>query len=448
MTWSLVGNPAGPTIFIFPSMSHSALVTRPRHIRHPSPSIPAPPSASPSPGWWEAVTGWGEAYGIDLTTFNVLSASALGAPFGTSSPLSPDPRTPPGSPSPYRASFPLITPLDQARCHHTLLTHLTTTPGLLPPGYRLSLPLFAVIGSSMGGMAAIHFATSFPSAYQRVVLICTTPLTSPSTQALRSTQRAAVRMDPLYQSGRYTSPPIAGLRLARMMGTICYRSRMEFDARFSSQVGEGGRFPVERYLDHVGWTFGGRYDANCYLLLSEAMDRMDVGQVMGDEKGGQGGGGGRMRVEMEEAVRRVNPTSEWMVLPVTEDALIPAEESDRWASALGEAGVRVHHERVSSKYGHDAFLKEGDKLNPRLSAFLTGREERGERRGECEEVRQRHLRSVRAESVDSALYAQRSPHKHRTRTLSTTSCSPTWHGIIERQPRPQPQHKLPQLPPL
>ena len=354
--FSLVGNPAGPTVFIFPSMSHSSHVTRPLPLRS-SPASPSDPA-----GWWEAVVGWGPHYGVDLRVFNVLSASPLGAPFGSSSPLSPDP-----SGRAYRASFPSITPLDQARCHEALLRHLTQGAGVgdMARGtpfesWRPRLPLYAVVGSSMGGMAAIHFACHFPAACHRVVVICSTPLTSPSTQALRSTQRAAVRMDPAYAGGAYGTAPVAGMKLARMLGTICYRSREEFDERFSPHVGEGGRFPVERYLDHVGWAFGGRYDANCYLLLSECMDRMDVGQRMGEG-----------RRSYEEAVRGVGRESEWLVLPVTEDALIPAEESDRWASALGGVGVRVHHERLSSKYGHDAFLKEGEKLNPRLAAFLT-----------------------------------------------------------------------------
>ena len=337
VNWSIAGNPTGPTVFICPSMSHSAFVTRSRAERTES------AGKATTAGWWESVVGWGEEYGVDLTRFQVVSASPLGGPFGTSSPLSMDD----SRGQAFCASFPVITPLDQARCHHALLQHLHRHPALLPPGYRVSLPLYAIVGSSMGGMAAIHFSTSFPQQSDRVVAVCTTPLTSASTQALRSTQRAAVRMDPLYAGGRYTRPPLQGLRLARMMGTICYRSRVEFDQRFSPLIDESGRFPVERYLDHVGWAFGGRYDANCYLLLSECMDRMDVGQIDGV----------CARVSYDEAVERVSKDSEWMLLPVTEDALIPAEESDRWASALGAAGVRVHHERISSLYGHDAFLK-------------------------------------------------------------------------------------------
>ena len=379
VNWSITGNPTGPTIFIMPSMSHSSLVTRPHSFRHPTPPTtpPAPPTTA---GWWESVVGWGAEYGIDLNTFQVLSASALGAPFATSSPLS---YTTPSSasqqsPVAYRVSFPRITPLDQANAHHALLQHLTDNPNLLPSPYQLSVPLYAIVGSSMGGMSAIHFATRHPALFHRAILICTTPLTSPSTQALRSIQRSAIRLDPHYHSGAYTRPPIEGMRLARKLGTICYRSRGEMDRRFSPRVRLDGSWQVEGYLEHVSWGFASRYDANCYLLLSECMDRMDIGQSIEQHSPRQAG---EVWLSAEDdteddayhsACERIaSGNSEWLIFPITEDALIPAEESDRFAAILGSCGARVHHERISSVYGHDAFLKEGEVLNPRLRAFLT-----------------------------------------------------------------------------
>lgn len=385
VNWSVVGNPTGPTIFIMPSMSHSSLVTRPHHLRHPThPTQPTAPPALPStPGWWESVVGWGGAYGIDLNTFQVLSASALGAPFGTTSPLS---YTSSSSEPPvaYRSLFPRITPLDQAAAHHAILQQLMEQPRLLPSPHRLTLPLFAIVGSSMGGMSTLQFATSYPTLFRRAVLICSTPLTSPSTQALRSIQRSAIRLDPHYHAGQYTTPPIEGMRLARKLGTICYRSRGEMDRRFTARVRSDGSWQVEGYLNHVSWGFASRYDANCYLLLSECMDRMDVGQYMEAQQSGGGGRGeaGEVWLSADDSAeaddtyqsaceRIAGGNSEWLIFPITEDALIPAEESDRLAAVLGSCGAKVHHERISSVYGHDAFLKEGEVLNPRLHAFLT-----------------------------------------------------------------------------
>ena len=384
VNWSIMGNPAGPTIFIMPSMSHSSLVTRPRHLRHPTVTATTSatrPAVPPTVGWWESVVGWGSEYGIDLNTFQVLSASALGAPFGTSSPLS---YTTASSQPPvaYRSNFPRITPLDQANAHHAILQHLLSNPQLLPSPHRLTLPLFGIVGSSMGGMSTLHFATRFPSLFHRAILICSTPLTSPSTQALRSIQRSAIRLDPLYNDGAYSRPPVEGMRLARKLGTICYRSRGEMDRRFSPRVRADGSWQVEGYLEHVSWGFASRYDANCYLLLSECMDLMDIGQSVEQQphepqrKGGEVWLSADNSAEDDDTYHRAcehiaSGRSEWLICPITEDALIPAEESDRFAAVLGSCGARVHHERISSVYGHDAFLKEGEVLNPRLRAFLT-----------------------------------------------------------------------------
>ena len=154
------------------------------------------------------------------------------------------------------------------------------------------------------------------------------------------------------------------------------------DRRFSPRVRLDGSWQVEGYLEHVSWGFASRYDANCYLLLSECMDRMDIGQSIEQQQQRQSAReGGEVWLSSDGHVeddtyqraceRIASGASEWLIFPITEDALIPAEESDRFAAVLGTCGVRVHHERINSVYGHDAFLKEGEVLNPRIRAFFT-----------------------------------------------------------------------------
>ena len=156
------------------------------------------------------------------------------------------------------------------------------------------------------------------------------------------------------------------------------------DRRFDGKVRSDGTWQVEGYLEHVSWAFASRYDANCYLLLSECMDRMDIGQSIELEQQQQQPAreAGEVWLSADAPVdsssdtyhraceRIASGNSEWLIFPITEDALIPAEESDRFAAVLGSVGALVHHERINSVYGHDAFLKEDDVLNPRLRAFL------------------------------------------------------------------------------
>ena len=40
------------------------------------------------------------------------------------------------------------------------------------------------------------------------------------------------------------------------------------------------KFEVESYLAHAAKKFAPSYDANCYLLLSRAMDLMDITKVL------------------------------------------------------------------------------------------------------------------------------------------------------------------------
>ena len=357
VAYQMVGKENAPIIFIAPSMSHSFNVTR---------SLTERLAKTGVKGWWEKTVGWGDEFGVDLNNYQILSASPLGSPHSTTSPACINPATN----REYRLDFPLLTPHDQARCHTNLMEEL-----------GIKFPLHAMIGSSMGGMAVIEAMIQKPDISQLAVVIATTGQTSPSTQALRSVQRDAVRMDPNFQNGNYAANarPDAGMKIARKIGTIAYRSRQEFDARFQSrpnikknnnnsnnnppsqsQMSSSGNlsFPVDNYLEHQSASFGSRYDACCYLRLSECMDLQDISRPFNND--------------YETACKQISQSSEWLMIPVTEDALIPAHELDRFAATLGKLGVKVQLARLSSPHGHDAFLTQSSAINWQIRSFLSG----------------------------------------------------------------------------
>lgn len=144
----------------------------------------------------------------------------------------------------------------------------------------------AIIGASMGGMQALQYASLYPQAVSRIGVIAATGRTTPFTVALRRMQRRAILTDPGYHRGDYDdhkTGPWEGLRAARELGTIFYRSRDEFDSRFNWSPGGDRHFTsmdtweVESYLSYAGAKFVRRYDPNAYLLLSKCMDLMDLG---------------------------------------------------------------------------------------------------------------------------------------------------------------------------
>jgi homoserine O-acetyltransferase len=329
--WEEWGRRAGNgenTVVVFPALSaHSHLCSH----EHDS-----------SEGWWEPMVGRGRA--IDTDRWHVVCASLIGSPYGSTSPLSLEPRTG----RPWGPDFPPITPADLTRGHKRLLEALGIER------------VHAVIGASLGGMQALQFAADYPDAVDRFIALSMTAKTTPHTVALRRIGRQAILLDAAYAGGRYEpgQGPRGGLKLAREIGTILYRSRDEFNARFRGEpiggFGPGDKtFEVESYLAAHGERFAPKFDANCYLVLSRCMDLMDLGF---------------RQASLDAGIRRIK--AKGLVIGVDRDALIPIDEQRSVAGILREAGRDVRFEQLSSPFGHDAFLKEFDWQTPRFRAFL------------------------------------------------------------------------------
>lgn len=94
-------------------------------------------------------------------------------------------------------------------------------------------------------------------------------------------------MDPNWRRGFYYTagiPPHAGMKLAREIATVTYRSGPEWEARFGRRRADSSRPPalcpdflIETYLDHAGEKWCLEYDANSLLYVSKAMDLFDLG---------------------------------------------------------------------------------------------------------------------------------------------------------------------------
>jgi len=93
--------------------------------------------------------------------------------------------------------------------------------------------------------------------------------------------------DPNWNRGFYYNsiPPHIGMKLAREIATITYRSGPEWEQRFGRRRADPTRPPalcpdflIETYLDHAGEKFCLEYDANSLLYISKAMDLFDLGK--------------------------------------------------------------------------------------------------------------------------------------------------------------------------
>jgi len=146
--------------------------------------------------------------------------------------------------------------------------------------------LYASVGASMGGMQSLAAGTLFPDRVGRIASISGCARSHPYSIAMRHTQRQVLMMDPNWARGYYYGriPPHAGMKLAREIATVTYRSGPEWEQRFGRRRADPSRQPalcpdflIETYLDHAGEKFCLEYDANSLLYVSKAMDLFDLG---------------------------------------------------------------------------------------------------------------------------------------------------------------------------
>ncbi|HET9049424.1 MAG TPA: homoserine O-acetyltransferase [Chiayiivirga sp.] len=300
------------------------------------------------PGWWEAMIGPGKA--IDTDRWFVICCNALGSCKGSTGAASINPATGHA----YRLDFPDITLEDIASAAHALVRGLEIE--------RLG----CLIGCSMGAMAALAYLQRFPDSAERHINISGGAQALPFSIAIRSLQREAIRLDPSWNQGQYEGDiyPESGMRIARKLGVVTYRSALEWDGRFGRVRLDGERreddpfgleFEVESYLEGHARRFIRQYDPNCYLYLSRSMDWFDLGEYANGD------------VMAALAALRV-PRSR--VIGVTTDILFPIQQQEQLAEGLRAGGQQAECLDLPSPQGHDAFLVDFERFIPAVAEFL------------------------------------------------------------------------------
>ncbi|MGB9887067.1 MAG: homoserine O-acetyltransferase MetX [Moorellales bacterium] len=298
------------------------------------------------PGWWDGLIGPGRAF--DTTRYWVICSNILGSCYGTTGPASINPATG----RPYGMSFPVVTVRDMVRLQRLFLERL---------GVRR---LFCVAGGSLGGMQALEWLVTFPDYVEAAIPIACPAQVSAQGIAFNLVQRLAIMQDPAWQNGDYYPGPgpQQGLALARMVGIITYKSdeswRLKFGRAFAGTGPQDlfrfdSRFEVENYLHYQGRKLVQRFDANCYLYLTKAMDLHDLGRGHGS---------------WQEALRRVQ--AKVMLMGISSDILYPPYQQKEIVRALRRLGKEARYVELKSPFGHDAFLIEFDKMTPIIRGFL------------------------------------------------------------------------------
>ncbi len=306
------------------------------------------------PGWWEAMLGPGKP--IDTDRWYVVCANSLGSCKGSTGPASIDPATG----QTYRLGFPDLSVEDGADA----AMHVVRSLGI----ERLA----CVIGNSMGGMVALSLLQRFPGIAHGHINISGAARALPFSIAIRSLQREAIRLDPNWNHGDYSDAvyPEAGMRMARKLGVITYRSALEWDGRFGRvrldsdrRLGEdpfGLEFEVESYLEGHARRFVRRFDPNGYLYLSRSMDWFDLGEACSTEQGHGTCEQGLAGLRLERA----------LAIGVHTDILFPLQQQQDIADGLLAGGVDARCLPLPSPQGHDAFLVDIARFGPAVREFL------------------------------------------------------------------------------
>lgn len=289
--------------------------------------------SDPKPGWWDLHIGPGKA--IDTNRFFVVSLNNLGGCDGSSGPNTMNSDTG----LPWGPDFPQVSVSDWV-----------TTQVMLAD--RLGIDSWAaVIGGSLGGMQALHWAVHYPERVRNCVALAAAPKLTAQNIAFNEIARQAILSDPDWLSGHYqreTVTPTRGLSLARMVGHLTYMSADGMSDRFGRDTrtpsdtidSEETVFQVESYLRYQGKQFSTRFDANTYLLMTKALDRFDIAADFNDS--------------LNDAMAVT--TSRMLIIAFSSDWRFSPARSQELVDALLASGRPVSYAEIETDAGHDAFL--------------------------------------------------------------------------------------------
>lgn len=191
------------------------------------------------------------------------------------------------------------------------------------------------VGYSYGALVGQQFALRHRPRLGKLVAVSGAHRPHPYAAAWRALQRRAVALGQLQCADHH------GLALARQFAMLSYRTPEEFGERFDAPpelVNGRVRVAAEDYLDAAGAQYVARTAVDAYLRLSESID-----------------------------LHRVDPAAievSTVVVAVEGDRLVPLADCVGLVEGLGPRGsLRV----LRSPYGHDAFLKETDRIDAILA---------------------------------------------------------------------------------
>ena len=302
----------------------------------------------------------GPGRAIDTDRFFVMCVNSLGSCFGSTGPASINPATG----KPYRLDFPGAV----RRGHRARRLRSRALAG-----HRAARHGHGLLAGRHGGGGIRRRGPGWratPGQHLRLL-----GRSSPFAIALRSVQREAMMSDPAWNGGQYADNergPQSGMRIARKLGTITYRSADEWRGRFArSGLTPVGKQAVARALKRVPEGFGPRFAVETYLEVTGRAVRARVRSELLPVSVARHG---LLRHRRAWRCRRSLPSrrdsparwsSAW-----NRTSCSPSRSRRRSPRTSTAAGVPTTFARLPSIEGHDAFLVDLPRFDAAIRGFL------------------------------------------------------------------------------
>ncbi|PFH50988.1 hypothetical protein AMATHDRAFT_192042 [Amanita thiersii Skay4041] len=256
--------------------------------------------------------------------------------------------SPSNTPQPYNGPyFPAISYEDNINAQYVVLTkHL---------GIK---KLRMVIGFSMGGQQAYHWAAMYPEFLEKYVVICGSARTSVHNQCFLEGPKAALMASKDFGNGHYTSTPQIGLRAfgraysAWAYGQTWFRENQHL---------YNGTYPDLNAFLHEQWELGFllAWDANDLLTLLNTWQTGDVTKVKGSLSPGN----------LQACLSGIVPQG--LIMPCKTDLYFPPEDNELEMQYLGGNAKLVV---IDSVWGHMAGGASNERdiqfMNEQIKQFL------------------------------------------------------------------------------
>ncbi|MEM7215572.1 MAG: alpha/beta fold hydrolase [Pseudomonadota bacterium] len=220
------------------------------------------------------------------------------------------------------ASFPAVSFQDNIRAQHLLLTQ------------ELGVEMIAlVLGWSMAGCQAYHWAMQYPDMVKAILPFCASARTSPHNFVFLEGVKAALCADPIWNGGNYEAQPVEGLKAFGRVyagwafSQAFYRKGLYRDIGYES---------IDDLLDDWADDHATNWDANDLLCKLRTW------------QGGDVSAGEIFNGDIKAALRSIRART--ILMPCSQDLYFPPEDNEAEARLIPGAQFRP----VNSDFGHCA----------------------------------------------------------------------------------------------